>query len=80
MAKSNIFLPTYKVVMEFEKKVEVGSIKPIHNEDSCKCMGYQTNVAETLQLIMATPSLKNLCTYLLPDQQKKLFDSMSLRE
>ena len=47
--------------MEFEKKLDIGSITAIHlpNPD-CPCMGYQVNVRDTIERILNTKELKDL--------------------
>ena len=74
MARSNIILPTYKKVMEFEATLKVGTIEKIHDNGDCGCMGYRTDLSETLQMVVSTPALFNLCSFFPSEKQERLFN------
>ena len=50
MEKAGVHLPSYKKVMEYESKLDVGPILPIHDTRSCSCQGYKTDLHDTIQV------------------------------
>ena len=81
LKKSNVLVPDYKKVMDYESKIDVGEIKPIHDPVSeCNCMGYQTSLKETLQSIISTPQLFSMFTFMDLEKQKELFQYLKEKD
>ena len=78
MKASNVILPSWKEVMVYESKVKVGPVKPIHTSP-CECIGFKTELADTLQRVISTPLLFNLFEFMSEEKQAKLFTFLKQR-
>ena len=56
---NNVVLPTYNNAITFCNNLDIGNILPMHTitDDNCQCMGYKTDIKETLQRIVSTNEL-----------------------
>lgn len=80
-ALKNIKIPSYEDVREYCNRLDTGKIENIHKDITrCKCMGYQTNLRDTLQHIVSCPDLLDMFKFLTDTQQSKLFDFLKKRD
>ena len=78
MGNSNIILPSWKKVMDYEKKVKVGEIKSIHTS-TCDCGGFQTEFGDTLQRVVSNPLFMEMFEHMDQGKQTKLFKFLKER-
>ena len=78
MKASNVILPSWKDVMAYESKLNVGPVEAIH-VSSCECLGFKTELKDTLQRIVSTPLLFDLFEFMPEEKQSSLFTFLKER-
>ena len=78
MKASNVILPSWKDVMAYESKINVGPVEGIH-VSSCECLGFKTELKDTLQRIVSTPLLFDLFEFMPEEKQSSLFTFLKER-
>ena len=79
LKENKIEIPTYDNLRQYCKGIDVGKINAIHSDNlNCSCMGYECNMADTLQRIVSTEVLYNELDFL--DEEKQYHLSVFLKE
>ena len=75
LKQNNVELPLYDKVRRFCTETDVGKIEMIHNSDNntCKCMGVQTDLKDTLQHVLSCEQLYSEFHFFNTEEQEKIF-------
>ena len=77
LQKNNVRIPAYDKLRAFCKSIDVGPIKPIHEENietDCSCMGYCCHVGDTLQRILLCETLCEKLEFIPTEKQRDISD------
>ena len=78
---NNVKIPSYDALRNYCTSIDVGRITAIHHGTTdCKCMGYKSDLKETLQQIVSTEILFKCFTFLTVENQTKLADFLKSKE